>query len=156
MTQSKQPKEVIKNEIEGVRDYINEFLDTRNNGAYTSIDWLDNEDINFSITPIPLIDNGLLGRDVTGVERYQYTVQHSVVFNYSADVADMIENSTYFKQLSLWIKQQNKEGNFPIFDDSQIVEDVRITQSPYLFQTMPDNQKAQYTITISVYYKQQY
>lgn len=135
--------------IEALREYVNEYLDTRENEEWTSIDWLDNKEINFSITPLPLENNGLISRDILGNRKYMYSVMHSVVFDYSPDVLNMIENSDYFEKLEDWINEKNKGKDYPGIKGAY---DVQITQSPYLFQSMPDNQKAQYTITITTYY----
>ena len=121
--------------IDALRNYLNDFVELVNEEYWMSIDWLDNDKINFSISPLPLENNGLISRDVLGNRTYNYSVMHSVVFDYSPDILAMIENSEYFELLENWIDERNKAKEYPEIEGAY---EVRITQSPFLFQSMPD------------------
>lgn len=142
--------------MQGMKDYLDVFLEeyTQDESNYTSIEWLDDNRVNFDFSPLPLIDNGVVSRDVLGNETKYYTVMYSAVFDYSQDIAQALENGNYFEELEYWIKENNRKKIFPKMSNDRKPIIVDIVQSPYLFMATPDNQKAQYTITLNLVYIQ--
>lgn len=139
--------------IESMQEYLDNFLIDRKSDKWVSIDWLDNEEVSFSITAVPLTDNGYIGQDILGNKDFIFTVMFSAVFDYSEDLEETIGNSTFFEDLEDWIDDNNKNGVFPSLRVDREPEEVLVVQSPYLFQATPDGRKAQYTVLIQLKYK---
>ena len=140
--------------IESMQGYLDGFLVELERDEWVRIDWLEYEAVSFSISPLPLDNNGIIRRDVVGNVEKSYQVMFSVVFDYTPDLQQQIENSSFFEDLDKWLKKNNKERVFPELEEGRKPVSIGINQTPYLFYVPEDNQVARYTTTIDLRYKE--
>lgn len=140
--------------IESIQSYLDDFLIELERDEWVRIDWLDYEAVSFSISPIPLDNNGVIQRDVVGNVEKSYQVMFSVVFNYTPDLQQQIENSSFFEDLNEWLKNKNKQKVFPNLGEGKRAIRIGLNQTPYLFYVPENNQVARYTTTIDLRYKE--
>ena len=140
--------------IESMQSYLDGFLVELERDEWVRIDWLEYEAVSFSISPLPLDNNGIIRRDVVGNVEKSYQVMFSVVFDYTPDLQQQIENSSFFEDLDKWLKKNNKERIFPKLEEGKKPISIGINQTPYLFYVPEDNQVARYTTTIDLRYKE--
>ena len=140
--------------IESMQSYLDGFLVELERDEWVRIDWLEYEAVSFSISPLPLDNNGIIRRDVVGNVEKSYQVMFSVVFDYTPDLQQQIENSSFFEDLDKWLKKNNKERIFPKLEEGRKPISIGINQTPYLFYVPEDNQVARYTTTIDLRYKE--
>lgn len=140
--------------IESMQSYLDGFLVELERDEWVRIDWLEYEAVSFSISPLPLDNNGIIRRDVVGNVEKSYQVMFSVVFDYTPDLQQQIENSSFFEDLDKWLKKNNKEHIFPELEKGRKPISIGINQTPYLFYVPEDNQVARYTTTIDLRYKE--
>lgn len=140
--------------IESMQSYLDGFLVELERDEWVRIDWLEYEAVSFSISPLPLDNNGIIRRDVVGNVEKSYQVMFSVVFDYTPDLQQQIENSSFFEDLDKWLNKNNKERIFPELEEGRKPISVGINQTPYLFYVPEDNQVARYTTTIDLRYKE--
>lgn len=140
--------------IESMQSYLDGFLVELERDEWVRIDWLEYEAVSFSISPLPLDNNGVIRRDVVGNVEKSYQIMFSVVFDYTPDLQQQIENSSFFEDLDKWLKKNNKERIFPQLEEGRKPISIGINQTPYLFYVPEDNQVARYTTTIDLRYKE--
>ena len=140
--------------IESMQSYLDGFLVELERDEWVRIDWLEYEAVSFSISPLPLDNNGIIRSDVVGNVEKSYQVMFSVVFDYTPDLQQQIENSSFFEDLDKWLKKNNKERIFPKLEEGKKPISIGINQTPYLFYVPEDNQVARYTTTIDLRYKE--
>lgn len=138
---------------ESMQKYLDDFLVELGRDEYVNIDWLDNSEVNFSISANPEMGDGTIRTDVLGNRLISYSVMYSVIFPYSQELSQSIANSQFFDELIDWIEQNNKDKVYPEMKEGLIPVKVAVQQTPYLFQVGQDNQMAQYTIILQLQYK---
>lgn len=142
-----------------INDALTEYFDScplieRSKGDnWVAVEYLGN-DISFSISALPLINNGLTKRDVVGNETYDYIFQFSAKFKYSPDVLKMIENSTFFENLVKWVDSKNSNKEYPLLseEDNRYSLGMTVSQSPMIIAIDDASQFAQYIINFDFKY----
>lgn len=143
----------MKSLSESVVDYLDAFLVSQGKGSlWTSVDWLDVQVNETSISANPVMNNGIIGRDVLGNYYKSQTFSYSLVFNHTADVMEMLNNGKMLEELSYYIKEQSKIKNYPDLSRGRIATGFSVDQTPFLSQIEGDNTKGIYLVLLQLEY----
>ena len=138
---------------ESVLDYLDEFLNSQGKGDnWTSIDWLQVELNESSVSPNPVMNNGVVNKDVLGNEYKTQAYTYSLVFNYTEDIIKMLSNGELLEDLSYYIKDKNKKKEYPELSRGRIATGFSISQTPFLSQIESDNQLGIYVVILELAY----
>jgi hypothetical protein len=147
--------EIKKSINQALREYFNDcpLIEEADGQNYVSIEYLG-KDLSFSISALPVMNNGLYTQDILGNKTYRYGFQFSAKFEYSPDVMLMIENSTFFENLKNWIEYKNSKKEYPelSIEDNRYSTNMRITQSPMILAIDDNNALSQYVINFELEY----
>ena len=134
---------------ESMLDYLDEFLDEQGKGKYwTKVDWLKVELNETSISQNPMMNGGVISRDILGNETKSQAFTYSLVFPYTEDVYSMLRSGKMLEDLQDYVKVKP----LPILEKGRIAEDLSVSQTPYLAQIEDDNTKGIYVVILELKY----
>ena len=134
-------------------DYLDEFLKYKQkHDNWVSVDFLKVEVNESSISSNPVINNGVYQKDVLGNEYKSQAFTYSIVFKYTSDVYEMLENGKFLEDLSYYIKEKNKNKQYPELSRGRIPQDLSVFQTPFLSQIESDDTKGIYVIILELDY----
>lgn len=138
---------------ESVKDYLDDFLENEGKGEFwTNIDWLDIQVGSFSISQNPTQNGGIYSTDLVGNEYKTSAFTYNLAFEYSEDIATMLDNGKLLESLSYYIKRNNQKRIYPKLSKGRIPTDFRIVQTPFLSQIGDNNQIGVYTVILELVY----
>lgn len=134
---------------ESMLDYLDEFLDEQGKGKYwTKVDWLKVELNETSISQNPMMNGGVISRDILGNETKSQAFTYSLVFPYTEDVYSMLRSGKMLEDLQDYVKIKP----LPILEKGRIAKDLSVSQTPYLAQIEDDNTKGIYVVILELKY----
>ena len=134
---------------ESMLDYLDEFLDEQGKGKYwTKVDWLKVELNETSISQNPMMNGGVISRDILGNETKSQAFTYSLVFPYTEDVYSMLRSGKMLEDLQDYVKIKP----LPILEKGRIAKDLSVSQTPYLAQIETDNTKGIYVVILELKY----
>lgn len=132
--------------IDGIRDYFLECPLLENNRI--NVYYLGLEPIEFSIEILPT--EPIIHRYVDGGAKMQYDFAFTSRNDYSSDVIDNIQNSSFYENLEEWIDNNNKKEIYPNMPSKCSAFNLQVVSSGYLFDS--DTTTAKYQIQLKLLY----
>ena len=136
--------------IEAVRDYLLKFPRV---GEFSkmNIDYLPEEAIHHSISPLPSQNGGIISTTIAGDVTKEYMFSFSTRFPYEERVKTHIENSGFLEEFVEWIEGNNRKGVLPNLPPYKEVQSIEVVQTPSLYFTA-DGRTAEYMTTLRLVY----
>ena len=100
-----------------------------------NVDYLPENGVEYSIdtTPAPEVVKMYTG----GASIRQYLFVFRSVIEYGNNALQSLANSGFYEQLSEWLEQQSRAGNFPELPDGKMPMKIEAQSTGYLFTTTP-------------------
>lgn len=135
-----------KSIIQGITDF---FLGCPllKDGVF-NVDYLGEEAIQYSVETIP--SNPVIYEYVDGTQIRQYTFGFGSREYYTQERFQNIENSSFYEELSDWVEEQSRAGNFPVMPDDLTPDSLEVTTSGYIFGS--SEEYARYQIQMRLIY----
>lgn len=135
--------------IESVREYIEScpYLDefTEVNVNYL-VDKVKAYSVNEGISYNPVINEDILGN-----EESQFQFTFDAKFYWNDEIANNVDNSTFFENFSNWLRENNKNKVFPtIASDNISITSIIANSNGYIFDS--SNDEAIYRISCVMNY----
>lgn len=106
-----------------------------------NVDYLPEKGVQYSIDTTPATEIVKQYTDGSSIRQYLFVFRS--VNEYGNDELQNLANSGFYEQLSEWLEQQSKGGNFPELPEGKTQIKIEAQSTGYLFTAGPDVGKYQ-------------
>lgn len=106
-----------------------------------NVDFLPEKGVEYSIDTTPATEIVKQYVDGSSIRQYLFVIRS--VEEYGPDVLQNLSNSGFYEDLSAWLEEQTRTGNFPILPEGKVPQKIEAQSTGYLFTTGPDTGKYQ-------------
>lgn len=141
--------------MDGIREfvkscpYIETYLETLKTDV--NVEFLPESEKNYSIESEPI--NPIIREYLDGSARKQFAFVFSSRESYGREVIENLSNCGFYEQFSDWIEECNRKGVFPDIGNKREVTRIKVTTTPYVFDTSETTAKYQIQVNIQYYQK---
>jgi hypothetical protein len=134
---------------ESMLDYLDQFLTSQGKGDnWTSIDWVQYEVNETSISQNPMMNGGVISKDILGNKTKTQAFTYSLVFKYSQDVYEMLANGEMLEDLTYYVESVE----LPVLSKGRKATKLSVAQTPYLSQVEKGNEHGVYVVILELEY----
>lgn len=138
------------NLVKSLTDYFNAYPGLETKTIF--VDFLKEKGNSFAILPSPT--QPVTIKNIDGSYEKQFAFSLVGRFTYSQEIANNIQNSSFFFDLEEWIIENNDNGVFPEIEGYKVV-DLETTSNGYLLGISPDGKTGQYEIRFNLRYEKE-
>lgn len=141
--------------VEGIREFIKEcpclqvYLDALRTDV--NVEYLQDDEKNYSIESEPVTP--VVKTYLDGSAKKQFAFVFSSRESYGREVIDNLANCGFFEDFSEWIEECDKIGKYPDIGENREVTKMRVTTTPYVFDTSVSTARYQVQVMIQYYQK---
>lgn len=116
-----------------------------------NVDFLPEKGVEYSIDTTPATEIVKQYVDGSSIRQYLFVIRS--VEEYGPDVLQNLSNSGFYEDLSAWLEEQTRAGNFPILPEGKTPQKIEAQSTGYLFTTGPDTGKYQIQCRLQYFQK---
>lgn len=134
--------------ITAIRNYIMGY-EKLESTALLNVEYLPSKPTNYTIVEEPMEDDGVIKRFVANKQLKEYRVRLLRTTHYEQPIATNVSNSTFMKEFSEWIYDNNQTKNLPSISG---IQSIRITGNGRLEAVAEDQSHAIYSVGLAIRY----
>ena len=120
-------------------------------GQRLNVNHLLGDSIEYAIIESPTTP--ILTKYMDGSSIRQKVFALSAVKDETPDILQNIAESGFWEQLTEWVEQQNRNRNYPKFDNAKRVRNIAVTSTHYLLASTPTTARWQIQLAVTYYQK---
>lgn len=139
--------------LSAVRDFIKTcpYLDKYEDAfALVDVEDLGENPTNYMIESVPIEPYIRKYQDGSGLRQFAFVFASREL---SADTQTKLDNSGFYEDFERWIEKQDRDRNYPILNNTQEPQEIKVTLSSYVFDQTATSKQYQIQCRLKYYEK---